>query len=81
MSWNASLIDGPLDIPAPGYHLNVAPSCMTSALGAFEVKPAPNTPFRLFSGAPTHFLCFASEAEARGALGAYWRDPTAEDDL
>lgn len=88
MSWNPALIDGPLTIPTygppdaegvrqvvgtvPGYHLNVAPQCYTEDLESFRVDPDPATPFRVFAGAPTYFLRFADEDEAREYLPDYW---------
>lgn len=95
MSWNASLIDGP--IPAfkflgldaegqptfgaqlPIYNLNVAPSVMSPELEPFVVEPT--HPKRVFAGDDpddrtlTVCLSFASEAEARTYLAAYWTDP------
>lgn len=72
MNWNASLIDGPIETDARGYHLNVAAELATDALAAYRVTP--KTPSRVFVGADTAFLRFASEAEARAALGAYWNE-------
>lgn len=73
MSWNPSLIDGPIAIDGvDGYHLNVAPECYTDDLAAFAVTPA--NPQRVFAGAATVFLRFADEAEARAALPGFWTD-------
>jgi len=71
---------------APGYHVNIARSDITDALGAFEVTPGPNTPANTWAGDEqgddgcwlnTAFLAFADEAEAREALGGllYPDDP------
>lgn len=74
--WNAALIDGSLsDMWEGSYSLNVAPEVMTEALEAYRVEP--ETPSRVFAGddgtgSRTVFLSFASEAEAREALGAHW---------
>jgi hypothetical protein len=75
MTWNPSLIDGPIPIPdAAGYHLNVAPQVYTDAMQPYVMTPS--FPRRVFAGAETVFLRFADEAEARSALGAYWMEPT-----
>lgn len=73
MSWNSSLIDGPVHVPdVTGYHLNVAPE-IAAGLDAWRVTP--RNPRRVFAGADTVFLRFADEAEARVALGEYWIEP------
>lgn len=86
VTWNTSLIDGPVPIPilsepddegmqtllgyVDGYHLNVAPEVYTPELEPYRI--APRNPRRVFAGAETVFLKFADEAEARAMLGAYW---------
>lgn len=51
--------DGAALVALPGYHVN----------SPFEVadwepfKVTPNTPYRVFSGHPTFFYCFADEDE------------------
>jgi hypothetical protein len=90
MTWNTSLIDGPVLIPilsepdaegmqtllgyVNGYHLNVAPQVYTAELAPYVVTPT--LPRRVFAGAETVFLKFADEAEACSVLGAYWMEPT-----
>lgn len=70
MTWNLSLIDGPVYVPdVTGYHLNVAPE-VAAGLDAWRVYPT--SPQRVFAGAETVFLRFADEAEARDALPGYW---------
>jgi hypothetical protein len=73
VTWNPSLIDGPVRVPdVTGYHLNVAPDIATG-LDAWRIEPT--SPERVFAGAETVFLKFADEAEARAMLGAYWMEP------
>lgn len=73
MTWNASLIDGPIPVDGvAGYHLNVAPE-VGAGLEAYQTFP--RNPRRVFAGADTVFLRFADEAEAHAALGAYWIEP------
>jgi hypothetical protein len=73
MTFNPSLIDGPVHVPdVTGYHLNVAPE-IAAGLDAWRIEPT--SPERVFAGAETVFLRFADEAEARSALGAYWTEP------
>ena len=66
MTWNMSVVDGPIDIldlgppdadgvrpvlgVVPGYHLNVARSVVPTSAEAFEVAPDPSTPVRVFAG-------------------------------
>lgn len=74
MSWNPSLIDGPVHVPdATGYHLNIAPE-IVAGLDAWRVYPI--SPKRVFAGAETVFLRFADETEARSALPDYWVENT-----
>jgi hypothetical protein len=74
MTWNLSLIDGPIPIfDVTGYHLNIAPQVYTAELEQYAVTPT--VPRRVFAGAETVFLRFADEAEARSVLGAYWIEP------
>lgn len=76
MTWNHSLIDGPVHVPdVTGYHLNVAPE-IAAGLDAWRVYPT--TPQQVFAGAETVFLRFADEAEARSVLSGYWIEPEAE---
>jgi len=76
MTWNPSLIDGPVHVlDVTGYHLNVAPE-IAAGLDAWRIEPTSHE--RVFAGAETVFLKFADEAEARSALGGYWIDPEAE---
>jgi hypothetical protein len=76
MSWNASLVDGPIAVEDDvGYHLNLAAERMTAALEPFRVRP--ETPERVWAGdAPewtaTIFLRFTDEAAARAALPGLW---------
>lgn len=86
MTWNTSLIDGPITVytygqpdeegyspvtgTVVGYYLNVAPQIMTEALAAYVITPT--TPSRVFSGGETVFLKFTSETQARSALQQYW---------
>jgi hypothetical protein len=86
MSWNPSLIDGPLTIytfgepdadgvrevtgTVPGYHLNVAPWLVTEEAAPYVQEPA--TPSCTFAGGSTGFLKFPDEATARALLADYW---------
>lgn len=87
MSWNSSLIDGPLTIytfgepdkdgvrpvngTVLGYHLNVAPWLVTEEMSEFVQEPS--TPAVTFAGGATGFLKFADEAEAQAVIPAdYW---------
>lgn len=88
--WDASQVDGPFAIPIlgepnedgardvlgyiEGYHLNVAPQCVSPEVEAFRVEPS--SPERVFAGAQTVFLRFDNEVEARTKLAAYWQDET-----
>jgi hypothetical protein len=81
MTWNASLIDGPISDADGGYLLNIAPELMASDLAAYVVTPTPVTPDRVWAGdtgpsyPATVFLRFPDEATARGtSLGAQWTD-------
>jgi hypothetical protein len=83
MTWNASLIDGPITIDAydqeqvGGYHLNCHPIVNRQTdtgglLDAFVIMPL--NPRRIWLGAETMFLKFADEAEAKLHLSDYWTD-------
>lgn len=90
MTWNASLIDGPITIytygqpdeegvrpvtgTVPGYHLNIAPEIMTNELEQFRIVP--ETPSQSFAGAETVFLKFTNEAQAKSNLAQYWSLPS-----
>ena len=80
MSWNPSVIDGPIDVyrddaPVPGYHLNIAPWLMTDELATYAVEP--QEPARIFAGGSTGFLKFPDEATAKLMLADYWIDDAA----
>lgn len=90
MSWNQSLIDGPITVylygepdengvlavlgTVPGYHLNVAPWLLTDELTQYAVEP--QNPQRYFAGGSQAFLKFPDEATARELLADYWTEPT-----
>lgn len=72
MSWNASLIDGPIEDPndPTGYRLNVAPSVVCDEIEPYRVSP--NEKLRRFAGAQTHRFLFPDEQTARALLGGFW---------
>lgn len=88
MSWNRSLLDGPIDVytygepdadgvrpvtgTIEGYHLNIAPHLLTEELAVYAVEP--ENPARIFAGGSQAFLKFPDEATAREMLADYWTD-------
>lgn len=87
MTWNPSLIYGPVEGFETGYHLNIAKALMTPALAAFEVAPDPETPAAVFAGDTldedgayqlTAFLLFDDETHARAQLPGLWLEPEPE---
>lgn len=86
MTWRTDVIDGPIPTyqflgldangtpqfgeQLPAYNLNIAPQIMRADLEAFRIEPT--HPKRVFAGAETLYLTFASEAAAIAALGDYW---------
>ena len=76
MSWNSSLIDGPISIPGvTGYHLNIAPHLLTEEVEVYALVP--ENPQRYFAGGSQAFLKFPDEATAKLLLADYWIDDAA----
>lgn len=85
MSWNTSIVDGPIPIEGvSGYHLNLAPAAVPAEAVAYLVTPEPFTPARTFAGdvqaqdgtwPATAFLRFPDEATARAVLAGLWMEP------
>lgn len=84
MSWNTSVVDGPILIDGvAGYHLNVAPSAVPAEAAPYMVAPEPVTPARTFAGDVqaqdgtwplTAFLRFPDEETAKAVLPGLWVD-------
>lgn len=79
MTWNSSLVDGPIADVGGKYLLNVSNPSVPEEARAFEVQPS--TPNRIFAGdagptfPETAFLVFLDEAEARTHLPGLWLEP------
>ena len=77
MSWNASLVDGPIPTyKQNSYDINISVSCMTSELENYVVEPS--MPKRVFAGddpenrTETVCLSFPNEATAISLIPELW---------